>query len=234
MQRVDSTNIYASKLIAEKNAQNKTVIFAHEQFAGKGQKNSAWESKSHLNLTFSIIFFPKKITAQQVFQLNKVISLAVRQYVSEKLPSSKVQVKWPNDILVNRKKIAGILVENQINADKIASSVIGIGLNVNQKQFARFEATSLFLETERLFNTREELLKFLVIIDLYLENLSQKSAIDSEYLANLYLLNELAEFQIGQDKTKATICGVDEFGRLSLQIDDKFRHFDIKELRFLS
>src|SRR5690606_4392063 len=103
------------------------------QLKGRGQRGAVWLSEHGQNLTMSVVFKPTFLTPQDQFYLNVVVSLAVRAVLASYC--SEAFVKWLNDVLVHNKKVAGILIENQIKGNVLANSVAGIGLNVNQQSF---------------------------------------------------------------------------------------------------
>lgn len=142
---LDSTNNYAKQLLSNSKPIEGTAILTDFQHDGRGQRDNIWQSNPGQNITISIIVYPN-IKAEQYFILNEIISIGIRDAISNFLPNSKVEIKWPNDIIVDQKKIAGILIENNISNSKIVSSVVGIGLNVNQLTFDdNIQATSLHL-----------------------------------------------------------------------------------------
>jgi BirA family biotin operon repressor/biotin-[acetyl-CoA-carboxylase] ligase len=112
VEQLDSTNLHALQLIKDTNPSGGTVVMALNQTEGRGQQTNAWESESSKNLTISLILRPDFIKAQDQFQISMIISLGVRDYLSAY--SESVSVKWPNDIYVGDKKIAGILIEHSI------------------------------------------------------------------------------------------------------------------------
>lgn len=145
LQSVDSTNNYAATLLKDSILSDGTVILAHEQSQGRGQRGSTWSTEPDKNLTFSIVFSSCRIDVKEQARLSVAVALGVRDGL-EKVNIS-AQVKWPNDIFVNRKKIAGILIENTLSGATIKNSIVGIGLNVNQEIFDGFPATSVRLES---------------------------------------------------------------------------------------
>jgi BirA family biotin operon repressor/biotin-[acetyl-CoA-carboxylase] ligase len=143
-----STNDHCMQLLRSGKLNHNTVVVAEEQTAGKGQNSKKWHSFKGLNLMFSLYIQPANLIASNQFALNKTIALAVSKVISEVI-SFKAKIKWPNDILIEDKKVAGILIENQLSGNNINGSVIGVGVNVNQSQFGNEygNATSLALET---------------------------------------------------------------------------------------
>lgn len=146
-----STNTYLKELLEkDPSTEAYTIVSTDEQTGGRGQKGNTWESKPGQNLTISILLRPDMNAAPKArnFDLNIVASLAVRDVLAEHLTRSKVEVKWPNDILVNHKKVAGILIENEFEGSELTYSIVGIGVNINQEDFEDYPlpATSLKLE----------------------------------------------------------------------------------------
>jgi BirA family biotin operon repressor/biotin-[acetyl-CoA-carboxylase] ligase len=129
----DSTNNYAVRELLTKSLNEGTVFVADCQNKGRGQGQSSWESAKGLNLTFSIVLYPKSIEIQRQFTISKSISLGVLDFLSGF--TSGLSVKWPNDIYAGDRKIAGILIETAISAGKFTRAIVGIGLNINQELF---------------------------------------------------------------------------------------------------
>lgn len=110
------------------------VISARRQSAGRGQRGNTWESEPYANLTFSMLLRPSVIEASRQFEMSMIVSLAVCDAL-EKVSGERFMVKWPNDIYAGDKKICGILIENSLAGRRIGHSVVGIGINVNQRTF---------------------------------------------------------------------------------------------------
>ncbi|MFI5220658.1 MAG: biotin--[acetyl-CoA-carboxylase] ligase, partial [Bacteroidia bacterium] len=121
LETVDSTNNYAAALISKSKPAEGTAIMADFQDYGRGQRETIWESENGKNLLVSFILYPQIDTADY-FLLNECFSLAVREVI-EDITGLDVKIKWPNDILVNNKKIAGILIENSIRGNTILYSI---------------------------------------------------------------------------------------------------------------
>ncbi len=131
LESVDSTNEEAKRHISD--IDNLSVLSALEQTAGRGQRGNTWTSTPGENLMFSIVLKDPKISARDQFVLNEIASLAVVDFLS--MHGISARIKWPNDIYVGVKKICGILIENSLHGSAISSSIIGIGLNINQRNF---------------------------------------------------------------------------------------------------
>ncbi len=232
-----STNVYAQNLIAKSKPIEGTVIMALHQTKGRGQRGTTWESEKNNNITLSIIFFPTFLLPQQQFRLNEVISLGLLDFL-EKYFHNRVFIKWPNDIYINEKKIAGILIQNSITSTTISSSIVGIGLNVNQKVFSNDipNPTSMILEGGQRFDLMQLTHELLKKIEMrYLPLRSEKNtSTRQEYIEKLYKLNEVSSFEKKSGtKITGTIKGIDELGRLMIETGNQIEAFAYKEIKFL-
>jgi BirA family biotin operon repressor/biotin-[acetyl-CoA-carboxylase] ligase len=133
IETVGSTNTYLKELAHRQATEEGTVVITHNQTAGKGQRGSAWEAETGKNLTCSILLYPSFLQVQRFFLLSEAISLGVKETIDVYIDG--ITIKWPNDIYHHEHKIAGILIENEINGNQIGLSVAGIGVNINQEQF---------------------------------------------------------------------------------------------------
>jgi BirA family biotin operon repressor/biotin-[acetyl-CoA-carboxylase] ligase len=122
--KVDSTNLYAERLVNEQNVPEGTIILTHEQTAGKGQGENVWLSEPFKNLTISMILYPRFLPIDQQFLLNEAVSLGVIDFIHTLLPQGSCKVKWPNDICYNSSKLAGILINNTISGSSFVTSII--------------------------------------------------------------------------------------------------------------
>ena len=144
----------------EKSLPEGLVIYTDFQSAGKGQPGNAWESSKGMNLLFSVMLHPIQVHMDELFLISQLVSVAIKNALDEY--TTNITIKWPNDIYWNDKKLAGILIENSLQGNKIMSVVIGIGLNVNQKLFLSNapNPVSLFLITGKRQNRKQLLQKF--------------------------------------------------------------------------
>ncbi len=143
---VVSTNLYTTELLSHSGIEPWTIVSADFQSGGKGQRGRTWESEAGENLTFSVFIKPRIRVADQ-YCISAAVSLSILDLLDDY--GCQACIKWPNDIIVNDHKIAGLLIENQLKGSIVESSVIGVGLNINQVHFNSFRwpATSLKLET---------------------------------------------------------------------------------------
>lgn len=232
-ERLDSTNSQAEKLLKEKKPAEGTVISTSEQFSGRGQVGNTWFSDAHKNIAASIILYPKVDFPKHQFALNQVVALGIRDFLGDFL--NNIKIKWPNDIMVNDKKIAGVLIQNSISNKSISSSIIGIGINVNQDIFPKGigKPTSMFLENDRSYDIKELLERLFSHLEgWYLQLKSGRyKAIDTSYHEHLYLKDEFRLFKDAKGEVfKGSILGVSLEGLLQVETSDGLRQFMFKEI----
>jgi len=209
---------------------------AKEQFSGKGQRGNLWESKSGENLTFSIIYFPSFLTAEKQFMLSKIISVALADFTENTLKKT-AYIKWPNDIYVEEKKIAGILIENTLREKNISSSVIGIGLNVNQVDFSSDLPNPSSL---KLFSGKNYELKLLLsevcsfVEGRYLQLKAGKNElIDEDFIKKLYRINQWSNFSAEEKMFRGKIIGTTASGKLIVEKENGEKtDYNFKEIKF--
>ncbi|MDB5226056.1 MAG: biotin biosynthesis protein BioC [Bacteroidota bacterium] len=238
---VDSTNSYAKDYITKTSPIDGTVILADEQLQGRGQSGNKWTSEANKNLTFSIIYQTGFLRATDQFYLNMAVSLGILSMVHSqwsilKRESPGAFIKWPNDIYVDSKKIAGILIENTISGVQLKHSVIGIGLNVNQEVFSNdLNATSLRLLLQKELDRNEILNELLSSIEKYYLQLKERKfeSLKQEYLENLYHFNVVAEFKKNGENFMGKIIDITESGKLVMEIESGVEEFNFKEISFV-
>lgn len=230
-----STNDLAATLGNPEAVPEGTLVITDHQTAGRGQQGNTWQSEPGENLTFSITLKPGFLLPRDQFNLNIAISLAVHDLLSESLPES-VYIKWPNDLIALNKKITGILIENQLMGSRIVHSVIGIGINVNQRRFSVPAATSMSLAGNKTFQLPGLLETLLEKIEFrYAQLRSGRTASQkAEYLGCLYWFNEIHLFESHGKRFEGIISGVDEAGRLQVRRGAEVRIFQVKEITFIS
>ncbi|MDE6370397.1 MAG: biotin--[acetyl-CoA-carboxylase] ligase [Duncaniella sp.] len=135
LQEVASTNTWLTGAADRELLPHGTVVTAHGQTAGRGQRGNTWESAPGANITMSVLLRPEGLAPGRQFVISQAVSLAIVEWLDPMLPGHIVSIKWPNDIYVDDCKICGILIENAITVGSITRSVVGIGLNVNQPRF---------------------------------------------------------------------------------------------------
>jgi BirA family biotin operon repressor/biotin-[acetyl-CoA-carboxylase] ligase len=232
---LDSTNRYARSIL-DSGTPEGTLILAHNQTAGKGLASNTWYAQSHKNLSFSLILYPRHLPGNQIFLLTCMVSLAMVKTVKNFFPEMPVQIKWPNDILINGKKICGILIENTWKSNQLHTSIIGIGVNLNTTEFPeelQAKASSLFLETGQETDSNAFINVFCSILEaLYLQNRNNpRSDLKQHYLGALWKYQEWSRFEWDGAIQDGMIIGVDTGGKLAIQTrENAVKYFDLKEI----
>ena len=231
---VDSTNNYAAKYLKQTKIPFGTVIMAQYQTDGKGQVNSVWNANKSDNILMSVILDTSFLPVNRIFYLSKIVSLSIHESLNS-FDIGNVFIKWPNDIFVNKDKIAGILIENQWKGLSLISSIVGIGVNVNQTVFPEsYNATSLKLLKSKTYSLDEVLEKIIVRMNYnfsLLKNLSFDK-IDSDYHKYLLNYNKVTDFFIKNEVVKAKLSGVNSLGKIVLKINNnELKCYDLKQVK---
>lgn len=229
-----SSNELASELIKNPATREGTIVITDHQTKGKGQRGNTWESEVGKNLTMSLILKPSFLQAKDQFGLNMIASLGVAQAVHDSISGGLVNVKWPNDVLLNEKKICGILIENALNGSYINNSIVGIGLNVNQAQISFSKGTSMAIEYGKEYSLPDLLES--IVLKLEQHYLALKSGnidkVKSKYLQNLFGFRKVRKYK-SEYVFDAELVDIDENGRLVLKTAHGIRLFNFKEVEFL-
>lgn len=210
---------------------------ADEQFAGRGQRDSEWIAKPGLNLTFSIYLTPEFLPVQNQFLLNMAISIGISAALSA-FTDQAIKTKWPNDIYFNDLKIGGVLIENTVSRKHLKSAIIGIGINVNQRNFRTSDG--LFASSlSEILHQDVDLLKVLMAICAQIEFEYEKlrsgvtEFLRRRYMNGLYRYNLTAPYKTGMKRFEGKIVGVTDIGELILEVDGNRQQFGFKEIEFL-
>lgn len=234
LEKTESTNSYASMLLHQDKAEEGLVISTLFQTRGRGQMTNQWYSNKGKNLLFSFILFPDFLSPDKQFYLSKMVSLAIKDFLSSYV--NKISIKWPNDIYVRDKKIAGILIENTIQGNIISNSIIGIGININNEQFPENIPNAISLKNilQKSFNLVTLLNDLLIYLNNRYNELLNGNLLllDKNYLESLYLLNTMHTFSINNQVMKGRIIGVTENGRLLIESNGQKFDFGFKEISF--
>ena len=234
---IDSTNDFLKGLSAKQIVENYTVITAENQTNGKGQMGAKWVSESGKNLTMSVLIKDFLFNINQIYSLNVAISLSVISAL-EKYKIPNLTIKWPNDIMSDRKKIGGILIENTIKNEHEIISVVGIGLNVNQLNFdALPKASSLAVIMQTSFDKEKLCIEIVDQIKTHISKLEndQSNALWIKYKELLFKKGIPMPFQNQKgEQFMAIIQDVNSSGKLSMLLeDDSTVFFDVKEIQML-
>lgn len=233
----NSTNDFVRELFRENKALGLCCVVTENQTHGRGQRGAGWSSKTGENLTFSIFYPGVPLGVNRQFLLSAGVSVAVAESLSH-FEVPEIKVKWPNDIMAGNYKIGGILIENILKNNKIAASVIGIGLNVNQEIFEDLpKASSLKKITAKSFDLQEVLENVVFAIEAKLrQNFQQKeNIILEEYLQKLFRKDKVSAFQLPDGEYfNGIIRGVTTAGKLQIERENAVREtFDLKEVKLM-
>ena len=238
LRSIASTNAFLSDYTAKNNPSHNICVYTFEQTGGKGQIGRKWFSDTDKNLSLSY-FLPN--TDQEVsehFSLNKCISLSLLDFLKQLMPEQNIQIKWPNDLYVDDRKIAGLLVQNQIKQKKISQSIIGIGININQEHFPEDlpNPVSIF----QILGTKKNLsqlvyklsAQFLLKLESYRNNPKLR---DARYYQHMLAYKQKAQFRDNNDVVfEGEICGVEDNGKLCILSNEEIRSFNHGEITLLS
>lgn len=217
-------------------AEEFVLLTADYQTCGRGQRGSSWESERGKNLLFGFLFHPLQIPADRQFSLSEALALAVRETLAEE--TDEVTVKWPNDIYWRDRKIAGMLWEYDLSGSAISTALTGVGINVNQTDFASNAPNPISLRqiTGRMYS-REEILRKLL---LHFEHDYRRicagdfSEVHTRYLRNLYRREGYHRLEDARGTFRARIQGVDAMGMLTLQREDgSTNEYAFKEVTYV-
>jgi len=237
LKEVDSTNNFLKDLVSKSEPLAEgTVIMADNQFAGRGQQESVWQTQAGKNISTSIYLKPSFLPLDKQFYLNMAVSLAVSDALSCFVPDG-IKVKWPNDMYYRDKKLGGILIENTLTGASIRSSVIGIGLNVNQEEFSESisqKATSVIQILQKDVPLMDIMAKIFMFLEKYylILRAGKYSILQNDYLAKLYNLNVSSLYKQHGEIFEGMIRGVEDSGRLMVEIRGELKAFNFKEIEF--
>lgn len=231
-----STQSYALDWISKNKPKDKTAILTYNQSQGKGQLGATWLSKPEKNIAVSYILCPEDLHIEDRFLLAKMSALVIREFLAALIPS-KVMVKWPNDIVVNHKKLAGILINNTFQGNKLNCSVIGMGININQAVFPIEipDASSVFHEIKIEQNLDELVLRLTDILDDYYLLLKSKQylKIDELYLNHLFGYHSTFHFMLHGQMNQGEILDVNKDGKVLIKTNHSEIYYDLKEIKIL-
>jgi BirA family transcriptional regulator, biotin operon repressor / biotin---[acetyl-CoA-carboxylase] ligase len=230
---LDSTNSEAQGLISTGSVSGQFIVAAGFQHHGRGRNTNRWVSEPGSNLLMSWVVFPAFLSVNLQFQLSKAVSLAIIDLLEGF--SVHCSIKWPNDIVCDAGKIGGILIENSLQGGEIRHSIVGIGLNINQKDFPQFPrpATSMTIETGEIYDPveiRDSLISHLIRWYEKLEG-GENGTIDTAYLSRLYRMNELSVFIDDNGEFTGVISGVNETGELLVQRERNLHVYGFHEIK---
>ena len=233
---VSSTNSVIAGKLKNTPLQEGYLITASFQESGRGQQGNTWESEAGKNLLMSTIIYPTMVSPEEQFLISQMASLAV--YDLLKNETRHVKIKWPNDIYVRNDKIAGILIENSLIGNSITSSIIGIGLNLNQKSFSDLvpNAVSLTQITGRVYDVNEISVQLAGMLDSRYRMIrnSESLMLHNDYLLSLYRYHEWCRYKDDEGEFTGVIEDVRTGGMLIVRRrDGRVKEYSFKEIEYL-
>ncbi|WP_298951177.1 biotin--[acetyl-CoA-carboxylase] ligase [uncultured Nonlabens sp.] len=224
-----STNDELKSRFRESVLPHLTVIYSLKQTSGKGQLGAQWVAEEGKNLTFSVLL-TERIASLTPFLINQVVSVSIVEWLKKDLQIQS-KIKWPNDILSVNHKLAGILIENSYSGNVLLSSVVGVGINVNQNDFQGLpKAISLKNITGKEFELEELLIGFLNILK---SNLRDPLKVAQDYHKHLFKYRQITRFETSDSIFDARVEGTDKDGKLILKVGDLLNAYDLKELKWI-
>lgn len=239
IEETTSTNTYLAQLCKENKAKEYHTVIAERQTAGRGQRGNSWESEAGKNLTFSTVVYPTALEAKNQFYLSMTAAFSVIHALDSY--TGDFSIKWPNDIYWKNKKIGGILIENELEGKYIIQSIIGIGLNINQKGFhssapnpvSLFQILGTEIDKMELF---QKVLSGLVAGYFMLENNlnGATDVIQELYLSRLYRKEGYHPYRDKKGEFMAEFQEVEPDGHLVLKDEQgNPRRYAFKEVEFV-
>jgi len=233
---VDSTNNYAMGRVHAGMASHGVMFFAHEQWAGKGQRGKSWTSTPGENIILSTVLEPVNLTLIQQFALSAAVALACRDLFSRYAGIEDTTIKWPNDLYWRDRKAGGILIENSFKGDQWAYAIVGTGININQTQFPDTARNPVSLKqiTGRTFDAVELARELGACLEIRYQQLINGHAdtLLEEYNQRLYRKDQPARLRKDQAVFETVVKGVTPTGELITR-DTLERHFCFGEVEWI-
>jgi len=228
-----STNLVLKEMLREYELPEGFVLRTDFQSAGKGQPGNSWESEKGKNLLFSVLLYPQHIAIDQQFILSQLVSVAILRTLNSFCAG--FSIKWPNDIYFGDKKIGGILIENSLQGSKLNTSIVGIGLNINQKTFRSDAPNPVSLRQITAKNQRRKNILQDVLNNIYeLYSKMDVDTIRNEYFENLYRRVGFYTYRDNKGLFEAELAGIESDGCLKLKTrTGEIRAYYFKEVAFV-
>jgi len=241
MNRIDlpqcpSTSDHLKALIAHGELMDGTWVTTPNQTSGRGQRGNTWISSPDSNISASVYKTWRVFPVEKSFLLSQYIATVLVEWLTD-LGLTETRLKWPNDLFVGTKKVGGVLIENGVHGKNISYSVIGIGINVHQREFGSVtQATSLALEGLRIDGLEGITSSLLGIITLAIDefDLQQEKSITEAFLQHMYARGTHHWFENKQlGLFQAVVLGTDKQGQLVLEVDKQPMSFGLQEVSWV-
>jgi BirA family biotin operon repressor/biotin-[acetyl-CoA-carboxylase] ligase len=244
LDEVDSTNKFLRHLDTQGD-NHMTLVTAEFQTAGRGTDQNHWESAKGENLLLSLRVMPSNLPIRRMFAISEVAALGIRDALGAFLPPASCSlplfsIKWPNDIYYGDSKVAGVLIENDLQGDRVLRSTIGIGININQHRFLsdapnpRSLADIVGHNVERRFVLEQ----FMNCFTHYMQQIDDGKpdaldALHDSYIKHLYRCGEEHSYSDKDGAFRATLTNVEPTGHLILRDScGLLRRYAFKEVKF--
>lgn len=233
----ESTNLTLKKVVREQHPDEGSMVITDYQTAGRGEMGNSWYSSKGVNLLFSLLIYPREVKANEQFIISRMVSLAVKHMLDRF--TDDIRIKWPNDIYWRDRKMAGMLIENDIQGKVIENAIIGIGININQHSFPSFLPNPVSLrQVTATQHDRDNLLEIFMreFFLLYRDFRQGKTAaIEDAYMHNLYRVNGDYWFEDSHGRFRAIIDDILPSGHMVLRTleSDELRRYAFKEVAFV-
>ncbi|MBO4841037.1 MAG: biotin--[acetyl-CoA-carboxylase] ligase [Bacteroidaceae bacterium] len=239
LEETTSTNAYA-KTLPEDGNHELTLVTTEFQTAGRGAGTNTWESERGKNLLFSLVVYPQRLQANQMFALSEVTALAIRDALVAQCSMFNVQcsIKWPNDVYYNDKKIVGMLIENDLRGKWVRRSIIGVGVDVNQTRFLGDAPNPVSLaQILGKEVDRDQVLESILHQFNYYYGMMEReqfAELHNRYMQYLYRKNGMHSYADTTGTFQARIIDVEPTGHLVLECQNgEQRRYDFKEVKFI-
>ncbi len=238
-----STNADISLSVSKNSPNTNIVLYTYKQWAGKGQIGRKWHSGVDKNLTLSLLVAINQLLAKDQFHFNMIISLSIRDWIASTLADSINEnvgcfIKWPNDIYINDKKLAGILIQNSLADKYITKSTVGIGINVNEDNFPLDLPNPISMAeiTGNKYNLGELFANLLYSLERLFFDYDQMSfdELKKQYISKMYLLNQEKTFTLSETGQifSGKIVGINDEGMLEVDQKGRMSRFNFREIRY--
>lgn len=236
MARVDSTNLVLKDLVKNGNVAEGTMVVADEQTRGRGRQGRSWFGSPGLNIYSSVLLKPRFLPVDQQANINFCVSLAIADTLREFIPYARIHIKWPNDVMLNRGKVAGILIESTIGNRLLDYVVAGIGINVNERSFPDelHFATSMVQQSGQVFRITDVIGELCRKLEYRYQQLLTKDGRRlqcREYNVLLYSREKKVVFNHDGKEMEGVVKEVDCHGRLSIQLEEGLKKFNQGEIK---
>lgn len=237
---LDSTNSEMLRRLRDEEVPEGKLIQADEQTEGRGQRGASWESSSGSDLTFSVLFYPEQVAPDEQYDISRAVTLGIADAILYLDPTcgERLKIKWPNDILIGGRKLAGILIENSVQGGRIAHSVVGIGFNLHRtEREERMGHSSLESGLGMKLGGEEMLERLCKGLERRYFQLKRGDlkGLRSSFNERCHLLGEWGTFEDSNGEFRARVREVDPSGNLILEgVNGDERSYAVKEVRFIA